>query len=206
MYKILKSNFKLIKENFQLKIKVLELENLLKDQIFISRENKKKADFDFLTEVANRLSFSRAVEDMQKDFIEKNYPFTLIYIDLDNFKKVNDTYSHNEGDLVLIKVARQLVLDNRAHTVIGRLGGEEFGLLIPGLNERECMSIAERTRESLESLNFGKPDIKITGSIGIYSPVKTDSKDDIIYKADRAMYHSKNTGKNKYTLYNDLDI
>lgn len=198
--------YRSMRENFKLKMKIIELENLLKEQINLSRHNKRMADFDFLTQVSNRLSFSRSIEDMQNDFIEKNYPFTLIYIDLDNFKRINDNHSHNEGDMVLITVAKQLVFDNRAHTVIGRLGGEEFGLLIPGLNERECMAIAERTRKSIEDLSFSKPDVKVTASIGLYSPVKTDSKDDIIYKADRAMYHSKNTGKNKYTLYKDLEI
>lgn len=206
MYKYLKKNIKIMKENFELKIEITNLKNQLKEQSDISKTHKKLADSDFLTQVANRLSFVRAVEDMQKDFIEKNYPFTLIYIDLDNFKIINDTYSHNQGDDVLKKVAMQLVVDNRAHTVIGRLGGEEFGLLIPGLNEYESLAIAERTRLSIENLIFNKADIKITASIGIYSPDKSDSTDDIIYKADKAMYYSKRNGKNKYTLYKDLEF
>lgn len=191
-------------ENFLLKNKIIELEKLLQEQLFISRKNKRLADIDFLTKVSNRMSFVRAVEDMLEAYKKKDYPFTLIYIDLDNFKYVNDKYSHNDGDLVLIEVANQLVVANRAHTVIGRLGGEEFGILVPGLTDIEAATIGERFRALIENMIFHHEDIHITASIGIYSPDKDDYVDDIIYKADKAMYFSKNNGKNQFNLYRDL--
>jgi diguanylate cyclase len=191
-------------ENFILKGKIIELENLLREQVIIARQNKKIADLDYLTQISNRMSFTRAIHDLKADFDEKNYPFTLIYVDLDNFKNINDTLGHNEGDVVLIEIANKLVIENRAQTIVGRLGGEEFGLLIPGLTDCEAVVIAERIRSMIENLIFGTVGLSVTASIGMYCPKKEDTADDIIYKADKAMYHSKNTGKNKVTLYKDI--
>jgi diguanylate cyclase len=193
------------KDNFRLKTRILELEALLRDQVKLSREHKRMADFDYLTQIPNRMSFTRALEDMLEDYKNKDYPFTLIYVDLDNFKFVNDNYSHKEGDLVLVEVATKLVIDNRAHTVVGRLGGEEFGLLIPGRIDTESEVIAERVRQSVESMRFIQEDVRVTASIGIYSPEKTDNVDDVIYRADKAMYYSKENGKNRWTKYRDIE-
>jgi len=189
------------KENIVLKKKISKLENLLKEQTSLTHKHKILADFDFLTKVSNRASFTRAVKDMLSDLVKRDYPFVIIYLDLDDFKQINDRFSHNDGDKVLIKVAETLILKNRAHTIIGRLGGEEFGIALPGVEEKEALCVANRLRAAIENIEYSNKDISVTASIGVYIPNKEDNMDDVIYKADKAMYISKNTGKNKITVY-----
>jgi len=190
-------------ENINLKKRIIELELELKLQIKNGIESRKLANFDFLTNIANRGSFTRSLKDMLEDLKEKEYPFTMIYIDLDNFKLVNDTYSHKEGDNVLRAVSNLLILENRAHTLIGRLGGEEFGVAIPGGGVKEGLVVAERIRLAIEGLSLEGIEVSVTASIGVYEPTDKDSIEDTITKADNAMYISKTTGKNKVTLYNE---
>lgn len=195
---------KLKNENIALKIQMSEL-ILEKKQIEKElKVNRRLANFDFLTKLSNRSSFTRSLEELLEDLKDLNYTFGVIYIDLDNFKKVNDTYSHMHGDHVLKEIAKLLILENRANSVIGRLGGEEFAIIIPGAKTIEQIAkAAERIRLAIEELVLEGIDIDVTASIGVYKPVKTDTSEDIIYKADKAMYHSKKTGKNKVTLYSE---
>jgi len=192
------------KANIELKKRNRELKNKIKLQEKEIKKQTRLANFDYLTQVSNRASFTRSLEDMIFDFKNKDYPFILLYIDLDNFKRINDKYTHAEGDKVLLRVAQQLVLDNRAQTLIGRLGGEEFGIVLPGANREEGNAAANRLLESIRNIRFNIKDIKMTASIGMYSPNKEDTLEDIVYFADKAMYFSKNNGKDKLTDYKDI--
>jgi len=195
---------KLEKENIELKIEMSELILELKHLQNELKKNKKLANFDFLTRLANRSSFTRSLEDMLKDYKEMNYPFGLIYIDLDNFKSINDNYSHNHGDLVLKEVSKALILANRANSVIGRLGGEEFGIAVPGANENILNIISERVRIAIEEIEVPDITVNVTASIGFYLPSTEDSLESIIQNADKAMYFSKNNGKNQITNFKDI--
>jgi len=192
-------------ENIELKRKIKEQDYLIHSLNIELTDCKKFSNIDFLTQLANRERFQRSLEDIHKMYKNMNINFCLIYIDLDNFKQVNDKFSHSHGDFVLKKVAKILTLKNRAHTLIGRLGGEEFGIVIQNVNKETCLRVAERIRESIENETFDL-DIKkvnVTASIGIYIPEKEDLIEDIIYKADKAMYFSKNNGKNKVSFYKE---
>lgn len=189
-------------ENIELKRKLQEAENMIKDLMIQSRNFKKSAEFDFLTQVTNRLSFTRSLKDFHEDFKHRDYPYALLYLDIDNFKSINDTFSHSVGDKVLIEVANKLVLSNRAHTVIGRLGGEEFGVLIPGITADIAETITQRMQNSIKNIFLPELESRtITLSIGIYLPDKNDLIEDCLYKADKAMYYSKQTGKDRYTFF-----
>ena len=184
------------KEIYELKLVLMKQNDLVNDM-------KKLAIMDHLTNVYNRRSFERSLEDYLHDFKKTKYPFTLIYIDLDDFKNVNDTYSHATGDSVLIAIANILLFENRANATVARLGGEEFAIILPGVKEDVGKIVAERIQSKIREHRFVH-DIKMTASIGVYSPDENDIMDTVLHKADTAMYYSKESGKNRITLFSDL--
>jgi len=165
---------------------------------------KTEAEMDFLTQLPNRRRFVRALKDSLRNHKEKNYPFSLIVLDIDDFKKINDTYGHSGGDTVLKEIAYILKNYLRANTVIGRLGGEEFAILIPGINGKKAKHIAERIRKVLEnrSISYKNKTIKVTASFGVTESVKKDTPESIIDRADKALYKAKNSGKNTVKIIN----
>jgi len=128
------------------------------------------------------------------------YPISLIMFDLDDFKRVNDTYGHQEGDRVLVRFARILKSKVRSTDMPVRYGGEEFIVLLPNTTPSEALLVAERIRKLMESTSFrfGSEEIRITVSAGIASCDSPDcSLDKLIYQADKAMYEAKRNGKNR---------
>ncbi len=115
-------------------------------------------------------------------------PFALVLVDLDDFKKVNDTQGHQEGDRLLKEVAQYLVNHVRQEDLVGRWGGEEFALLLPKISGEEAMQVAERIRRGLKRLG-------ITGSFGV--AVYEGDLNDLFRKADRALYLAKEGGKDR---------
>lgn len=189
------------KENKLLKLEIEKLRFLLNKQIMFAEEKRNEAELDFLTKVYNRLNFTKFLEE----FISNNKIFSVIFIDLDNFKQINDKYSHKSGDDVLIEVASVLLGNSRNNSIVGRLGGEEFAIIVPDVKEDICFSIAERLRKDIEDIEFLENEkIKVTASLGIYTPKKNDHIEKIIHRADQAMYFSKKNGKNKTTKYSQL--
>ncbi len=159
-----------------------------------------EANFDFLTGLVNRKRFERAIEDSIKDFHKKNYPFSIIFVDIDNFKKVNDTYGHLVGDIVLKEVASIFKFYLRANTVVGRIGGEEFCILLPGVEIKDAKNIAERLRKIIENRDIKLEDgnaIKATASFGVTQVKMGDTLKSILERADKALYRAKKSGKNK---------
>ena len=118
----------------------------LKDELKVA---KKEAAHDFLTGLVNRRRFERALEDMLNDLKTRNYPSSLVLMDIDNFKKVNDTYGHPFGDVVLQELAKILKTYLRANAIPARVGGEEFAVLLPGDEVNAAAKIADRLRKTL---------------------------------------------------------
>ncbi len=187
-------------------IQVKLLENLL-DEItkrydsFIKEQNEKiedtleKATKDPLTDLYNREFLSEYAEKVLKENRRKGESVTLIFLDLDNFKSVNDNYGHEEGDQVLKNVATILKNSFRDHDVIIRYGGDEF-IVLAQLNRVEVsdlnsvlMSLKERVEE-----NFKKYGISISYGMAIY-PLETDNLKDLIQLADQRMYEQKKAKK-----------
>lgn len=161
---------------------------------------------DPLTECYNRrFLFQRLKEEYNRCQRQRN-PIAGIMIDLDYFKKINDNFGHETGDLVLIKLVGALRISMRNYDVISRYGGEEFFILLPNTNGKSAIAIAERMRVIVENLKIDieKKVIKITSSFGVSSfenfPFPEDSE--LLLKwADIALYEAKNKGRNRVEYY-----
>lgn len=142
-------------------------------------------------------------EEMKKARTEET-PLSLIMIDIDNFKSVNDTYGHQQGDTVLRETAQIIKKQLRSdHDIAIRYGGEELAVLLPNTNSKEAFTIADRIRENVASHSYSgfKDARQISASFGVASfPVHAQSENELIDQADSSLYESKHTGKNKVTL------
>ena len=155
---------------------------------------------DHLTGASNRMQFRRVLDREHGVWARQKRPLSLIMFDLDHFKAVNDSFGHPAGDALLCAVveAGTALLPERA--ALARLGGEEFGILLPGLALGEAALLAERLRETLAKLVVTAPqgDIRVTASFGCASLDEVDgSVDDLISLADRRLYFSKRNGRNR---------
>jgi two-component system chemotaxis response regulator CheY len=161
------------------------------------------ANTDTLTGLLNRRAFmKRIMQEISRVQREKN-PLSLILIDIDHFKYVNDTYGHQVGDLVLQRFAGQLTTSARPYDCLGRYGGEEFVVCLPGATGLQAVSVAERIRVQIENMEIMLPDdtrsIRITASFGTacYAAGSVESLDLLIKNADDALYLAKDKGRNR---------
>jgi diguanylate cyclase len=157
---------------------------------------------DKLTGLKNRRFFHEKLEEHIALFHRTQQPFSLCILDIDHFKKVNDTYGHQTGDQVLEQLARILQAHARPEDLAARYGGEEFVLILPAAEEPEARGIAERLRQTVAE------SVWITGSLTISIGVATYTTDDsdasILKKADEALYVSKVNGRNRVTHVVDM--
>jgi diguanylate cyclase (GGDEF)-like protein/PAS domain S-box-containing protein len=159
---------------------------------------EKLAYTDSLTGIANRISFLYKVDKELKRSRRLTYYVGVMMLDLDHFKQVNDNYGHNCGDEVLIKVAAALKSCLREEDCIGRIGGEEFAIIVPGANKLGLHKLATRLQEavSMQKFSFFEKDKKITVSMG-YTVVKNDEKfNSALNRADKHLYSAKANGRN----------
>ncbi len=131
-----------------------------------------------------------------------HHPLSLMILDMDDFKKLNDTCGHQNGDFILKEIARILTDSSRENDYVCRYGGEEFSVILTQTNKEQGMAIAERLRQRIASHPFRIPcaeqPLKVTVSIGLaVSPDDAQTKEDLIAKADKAMYIAKFSGKNQ---------
>ena len=155
------------------------------------------ATYDALTGVYNRGIFvkhlTREIQRSQRYKLQLSF----IILDLDKFKEVNDNFGHSVGDMVLVKIANVIKNQIRNIDLFGRLGGEEFGIILPETDIIKAMATAERVRKSVEEISFENEDVNITISLGVTSLLKNDNMNIVYERADRALYKSKNNGRNK---------
>lgn len=154
---------------------------------------------DSLTDLYNRRYFMEASKKEIERANRYEEPLSLMMLDIDHFKDVNDTYGHVAGDNVLKRFAAIIKESVRDVDIVGRLGGEEFGIILPKATLDNAKQVAERVREDIEdsTFKFKELSISITVSIGIakynkYNP----SMDNMLHKADDALYAAKNRGRN----------
>lgn len=168
----------------------------------------KMATEDPLTGLKNRPAIIESVQEeishnQRGPSITAKYPFSLIMIDVDHFKSINDHYGHPVGDQALIKIAHAINSTIRTHDLIGRYGGEEFLLLLPDTDLEGAKVIVERVRQSVENIEFLNGDIRIplTISLGVTTVVADDSGyDQAIKRADKALYQAKDAGRNQIAV------
>lgn len=161
---------------------------------------KKEAVTDSLTELYNRRYFTEELKKEADRARRLNQPFTIISLDLDYLKKINDTYGHMAGDIAIKAIADVMKKNARSIDIPARLGGEEFSILLPGIDSNGGMVAAERIRAAIE--NEEVPQIgKITASIGVGTyPEHSMNIDELVEMTDQAMYRSKINGRNRVTI------
>jgi diguanylate cyclase (GGDEF)-like protein len=185
--------------------KLVKTFNKLHQSLHLSRlELQNQAHTDFLTGLANRRHFLELAELEVTRSIRYGSPLAAFMLDIDLFKKVNDTYGHKVGDLVLKRLSGIVLEALREVDVAGRFGGEEFAILLPETDGKQAVEVAERLRQLVEStpviLENGLP-LKFTVSIGISSFAgKETNIDTLLNLADQALYKAKNSGRNKVVM------
>lgn len=171
---------------------------------YTALQARRQAKTDSLTGIANHRLFHETLEREIARANRKKGKFSLILIDIDNFKKINDTYGHQIGDAVIIDLTKRISAIIRTGDVLARYGGEEFGLILPESNKTGANTLAKRILETISSkdLIFSQKQIHYTVSIGlvVYDGSKPVTKNLLIAAADKALYSSKNNGKNRITI------
>lgn len=156
---------------------------------------------DDLTGLYNARYFYRRLEEEIARSRRYGRPLSLLFIDLDDFKRFNDTYGHLAGDRVLRKVARVLKESLRENDSAYRYGGEEFVIILPETGAEEGCVAAERVRRRIEDCSFrGEEKVKVTASVGVVEYREGDAIEDFVRRADQAMYRAKAEGKNRVFL------
>jgi diguanylate cyclase (GGDEF)-like protein len=163
---------------------------------------RRQAVTDELTGLANHGRFQELLGAEIDQVRRYHHPLGLIMLDIDDFKAVNDTYGHPQGDAVLRAVARVLQANSRDADSPARYGGEELALILPHTDLEGAYAIAERVRTAIEGLRVARNDghgmLRVTASAGVASTAEGDQKT-LIADADAALYEAKRQGKNRTT-------
>ncbi|WP_052486933.1 GGDEF domain-containing protein [Gordoniibacillus kamchatkensis] len=161
-----------------------------------------EASRDFLTKLYNVRTFERVFPGLTERLAKEGKPLSVAFLDIDFFKKVNDTYGHGAGDIVLRRVAEALARLTRWNDFVGRYGGEEFIIVLPDCPREEALHVAERIRAYVQDMPIAveKETIRITVSIGIATFPDVNS-DLLVEAADKALYEAKRSGRNRVCEY-----
>ncbi len=161
---------------------------------------REQAVTDALTGLYNRRYFEESLAKEVQRAKRQQQPFSVVGIDLDYLKKINDTHGHFYGDLAIKSIAEVLKSNARSVDVPARIGGEEFNVLLPGIGSEGAMVAAERIRKSIERMDIDTVG-HITGSLGVATYFEhTENVEELLELTDQAMYASKRNGRNRVTL------
>lgn len=158
------------------------------------------ANKDTLTELANRRFFLEQFETEMERSIRNNRHLSLLVLDVDHFKQINDRYGHEAGDWALVQVAQAAKRIIRKQDLIGRIGGEEFGVLLPETELADAGAVAEKLRRAIEqtSIQYGKETFSLTVSIGAAELTGQRKEDRALFAtADHRLYEAKRNGRNR---------
>lgn len=168
----------------------------------LNRDKRRMRDMamtDELTRLPNRRHFLAAAEEQLQHARAAQTPFALIAFDIDHFKRINDTWGHAAGDAVLQRVAHACRTALRPNDQIGRTGGEEFMVVLPGASEADAVAVAERLRAAVESIDCADidPTLRVTISLGVATRTLEDSLARLSAMADELLYRAKELGRNR---------
>ena len=161
---------------------------------------EKLAVTDPLTQVPNRRKFFENAQNEWDRAKRYGHPLSLLMMDLDFFKKINDKFGHHAGDIVLKEVARVFLHSCRSSDFVGRLGGEEFAMMLFEIDAGKAMKVADRIRERIAALDFKSvdPGLRVTVSIGVAQmSCEAESMEACLKRADDALYQAKEEGRNR---------
>jgi diguanylate cyclase (GGDEF)-like protein len=186
------------------KQRIRELENANSVAERAQKKLRYQATHDALTDMMNRGQILNEFDQELERAFRSGTPFGVVMSDLDNFKQVNDQFGHLGGDEVLRTAAARVRQSVRSCDAVGRYGGEEFLVLLPGCDAAECAAIAERVRQAIESEPVMHEDsqIRVTGSFGIavFDPDTETGHLNMLVRADKALYQAKRMGKNRVEI------
>lgn len=161
---------------------------------------------DPLTGVGNRGAFDEAVKATWKSAQRTSSDVSVLLIDVDNFKDVNDSHGHPAGDRALRQVSTAITAAAKRHNdSVARIGGDEFGLLLPGSNAADAAATGERIRQAVEALDADSPPVTLSIGVATMQPTPLDADEEIMQRADRALYAAKHGGRNAVCRY-DTDV
>lgn len=167
----------LTRKNVELEKKKTEIEELLRT--------------DSLTGIANRKAFEEFFERIFSLAKRHSSPLSLIMLDLDDFKKINDTYGHQIGDKVLKSIGKLLKESTREGDMAARVGGDEFYILQPNTSREEAMTFVERLKVALEQLNLPEVPNKLSASFGVVELNENESMEEFLQRVDKRMFNAK---------------
>jgi diguanylate cyclase (GGDEF)-like protein len=172
-----------------------------REETRVQAELQRLASTDSLTGVYTRRRLLELAGDASYRFRRYGRPFSVMVMDLDGFKRVNDTFGHHQGDAVLVEFAQAVLDEKRETDSLGRMGGDEFCLVLPETTPEAAQVLAERIIKRCESifLEHEGETVRVTASIGISQALPSDTGlDPLFARADGALYRAKNGGRNRY--------
>lgn len=165
-------------------------------------ELRKQASIDALTKIPNRAAFDKRMDEFVGLLNRAKMSFSLLLMDIDLFKQVNDVHGHLNGDRILRGVASRISSSIRNNDFAARYGGEEFAVILPATELDEAIIVAERVREDIAKTNFhlDNENVRMTLSGGLVKSKQGMSVDDVILAADEALYQAKKMGRNRIVV------
>ncbi|MDA0893125.1 MAG: sensor domain-containing diguanylate cyclase, partial [Proteobacteria bacterium] len=160
---------------------------------------RRSASYDELTGSLNRRSLDTSLVEEVERSQRYDRPLSVLMLDIDRFKRVNDEHGHLVGDKILIALCNLCHAHIRSSDIFGRWGGEEFLVICPETNLEQAQAVAEKVRNSVEEASFSMPQ-QLTTSIGVASCTKTDNVESLIGRADEALYRAKEGGRNRVSV------
>jgi diguanylate cyclase (GGDEF)-like protein len=177
-----------------------ELKNPKVIEIHVYAETARQAAIDELTGVFNRRFFDNAIERELKQAARRGREFSLLILDIDNFKRVNDTHGHTTGDAVISALGKLLRRSIRSEDTPCRIGGEEFAVIFPETGADGAMVVSEKIRSEFAKLKIASTDLSLSGGLATY-PGDGRSTAELIDRSDQMLYFAKYSGKNRIICY-----
>jgi diguanylate cyclase (GGDEF)-like protein len=191
-------------EELQARLMVAQRLIRFQEELFAAREElRNKASHDYLTQLLNRAGIMEVLEQELSRSRRTGETFSIILADIDHFKQINDSFGHLTGDDVLFEVASRIKSCMRSYDSVGRYGGEEFLLVVPGCNQSGAMLVGEKIRQAIceNPVRLAHIDKTITISLGVCSRSDEIAADVLLMQADSALYCAKKAGRNRTEMF-----